>query len=212
MKKLLHAVAGWLEDRRQWRRATLDEFLAAHVRAVTAIEERPPLTAAEQEAGWREDPGGSGLRVNEQTGELDDSCFVSHPPWYQEYRANLIRASGERQLRTTPSGGSDASGSWSDYVRTLFTQMQPLDDEAAVMFRAWREDEALQAAHARDVASVREGGYSPVCPACGAEGDALSWFWFRTPDSTWKALAGRAGVAAVCERDGFAATIVLVQN
>jgi hypothetical protein len=40
-----------------------------------AIAERPPLTEAEKEEGWEEDPT-SGLRMNRMTGEIDDSLFI----------------------------------------------------------------------------------------------------------------------------------------
>jgi hypothetical protein len=55
-------------------------FLAAWEEAQHAVRERPPLRQAELDAGWREDPGGSGLRRNLITGEWDDSCFVHVAP------------------------------------------------------------------------------------------------------------------------------------
>ena len=61
-------------------------FVRAYNDAIAAIAARPPLTASERASGWVEDPLGSGLRVNESTGEVDDSLFVSHPPLYAEYR------------------------------------------------------------------------------------------------------------------------------
>ena len=55
-------------------------FLEAWEEALHAVRERPPLTQAELDAGWRDDPAGTGLRRNEVTGEWDDSCFVHLAP------------------------------------------------------------------------------------------------------------------------------------
>jgi hypothetical protein len=64
------------EQPERFERVDPETFLALWEKAVRAVPERPPLTQAEFDAGWREDPGGSSLRRNEITGELDDSCFV----------------------------------------------------------------------------------------------------------------------------------------
>jgi hypothetical protein len=52
-----------------------ETFKAAFEGAARAVRERPPLTQAERDAGWSEDPI-SGLRRNEVTDEWDDSFFV----------------------------------------------------------------------------------------------------------------------------------------
>jgi hypothetical protein len=51
-----------MSDPNRFREVDAEMFLAAWEKAVRAVKERPPLTQAEQEAGWQEDPGGSGLR------------------------------------------------------------------------------------------------------------------------------------------------------
>lgn len=61
----------------RFRQVDPQTFRAAWEEAVRAVRERPPLTQAELEAGWRADP--SGLRHNEIT-EWDDSCFVHIAP------------------------------------------------------------------------------------------------------------------------------------
>ena len=67
-------------DGNEWIESTPEEL--AELRQVTlrAIRERPQLRPDESEAGWRDDPSGSGLRWNDKTGEFDDSLFVHVAP------------------------------------------------------------------------------------------------------------------------------------
>ena len=69
-----------MSDPNRFREVDAEMFLAAWEKAVRAVKERPPLTQAEQEAGWQEDPGRGGLRRNTHTGEWDDTCFVHLQP------------------------------------------------------------------------------------------------------------------------------------
>jgi hypothetical protein len=36
------------------------------------------------------------------------------------------------------------------------------------------------------------------CPQCDLQSDNLNWFEFRTPDTSWRHLAGRQGFCAEC--------------
>ena len=63
-----------MSDDVEFVEVTREEFAQAWEEALYAVRERPSLTRAEIDAGWREDAGG--LRRNVRTGEWDDSCFV----------------------------------------------------------------------------------------------------------------------------------------
>lgn len=69
-----------MSDESEFHEVDPEEFAERWEPAQRAVRERPPFTEAEIEAGWREDPGGSGLRPNELTGELGDSSFVHVAP------------------------------------------------------------------------------------------------------------------------------------
>ena len=45
----------------------------------------------------------------------------------------------------------------------------------------------------------REGAHP--CPVCGLDGGSLEWFWFESPEDTWRTLCGRAGWVSFCPRD-----------
>ena len=67
---------------------------------------------------------------------------------------------------------------------------------------ASRGDAQLQQENSAEVSTTRAArAGSTSCPACGASGGALSWFYFSSPPWTWQKLCGRAGVVAFCDRD-----------
>lgn len=39
------------------------------------------------------------------------------------------------------------------------------------------------------------------CPDCGKSASDLEWFWFESPDWTWKSFCGRAGWMSFCPDD-----------
>jgi hypothetical protein len=69
---------GATREQPEFREVDLDTYVTLWEKPVRAVEERPPLSQAELDAGWREHPGG--LRENVITGEWDDSCFVHVAP------------------------------------------------------------------------------------------------------------------------------------
>jgi hypothetical protein len=79
------------------RPATNEEFAEAYGAAQDAVRERAPLTAEEKAAGWEED--WSGIRVNDRTGEVDDSLFFSYSPrmMYDPKYNPKLRKRGRRE-------------------------------------------------------------------------------------------------------------------
>jgi hypothetical protein len=67
-----------MSDPERFREVDPETFLAAWEKAVRAVRERPPLTQAEINVGWREDA--SALRWNIRTDEWDDTHFVHLAP------------------------------------------------------------------------------------------------------------------------------------
>jgi hypothetical protein len=67
-----------MSDPMRFREVDPDTFSAAWEKAVHAVRERPPLTQAEIDAGWRHDA--SGLRWNIYTDEWDDTYFIHLAP------------------------------------------------------------------------------------------------------------------------------------
>lgn len=67
-----------MSDPRRFREVDPETFLVALEKAVHTVRDRPPLTRAELDAGWREDA--SGLRWNLNTDEWDDTYFVHLAP------------------------------------------------------------------------------------------------------------------------------------
>lgn len=39
------------------------------------------------------------------------------------------------------------------------------------------------------------------CAICGMAAADLEWFWFESPEATWRMLCGRAGWVSFCPRD-----------
>jgi hypothetical protein len=72
-------------------------------------------------------------------------------------------------------------------------EMFPWDDVDAA-----RNDAGLQAEHDSEGAH-RHYGSRVTCPKCSRSEDELVWFYFRSPEWTWKNLCGRAGWLAVCD-------------
>jgi len=64
---------------------------------------------------------------------------------------------------------------------------------------ASREDEALQASVSLEEATLHFAKSAHACPECATPADRLAWFYFRSPDSTWKWLCGIAGWMTVCD-------------
>ena len=72
-------------------------------------------------------------------------------------------------------------------------EMFPWDDVDAA-----RKDARLQSEHDAEGAR-RHYGSRVTCPKCSRSEDELVWFYFRSPEWTWKTLCGRAGWLAVCD-------------
>lgn len=64
---------------------------------------------------------------------------------------------------------------------------------------ASRRDEALQARASATEARSRYGAVARACPECATPPTHLSWFYFRSPRSTWEHLCGVAGWITVCD-------------
>lgn len=63
--------------------------------------------------------------------------------------------------------------------------------------QASRQDKQLQTTM-RDRVEEATKTSGAACPDCGGTGLELAWFYFRSPQWTWEALCGRAGVIAYC--------------
>lgn len=69
-------------------------------------------------------------------------------------------------------------------------------------FFPWEDVEAaernsqLQSQHPLHPEFPRDG---IACPGCGTASEQLTWFYFSSPDWTWRRLCGRAGWIAVCK-------------
>jgi phage FluMu protein Com len=59
-----------------------------------------------------------------------------------------------------------------------------------------RLDRNLQQEHSLD---RNRYPYAKPCPRCGTLAQALTWFYFSSPEQDWRALAGRAGWMIVCD-------------
>ena len=72
------------------------------------------------------------------------------------------------------------------------------------MFFQWddvdaaRADADLQAGKDIEL-TIEEFGSEVSCPQCGKTGTELCWFFFRSPQWTWRESCGRAGWMAVCD-------------
>ena len=64
---------------------------------------------------------------------------------------------------------------------------------------AARDNERLQARHAREVRLLQGARDDLTCPSCGKTGEALACFYFSSPAWTWREMCGRAGVLIVCD-------------
>ena len=64
---------------------------------------------------------------------------------------------------------------------------------------ASRGNARLQARHSRAEGWNAHGLNAIPCPKCDATPDRLSWFYFSSPEETWKMLCGCEGWITVCD-------------
>lgn len=73
-------------------------------------------------------------------------------------------------------------------------QQFPPEDIAAA-----RNDAGLQREHDAGQGKERYLQQAHKCPTCGTPPEFLEWFYFNSPDWTWRNLCGRAGWMTYCE-------------
>jgi hypothetical protein len=64
---------------------------------------------------------------------------------------------------------------------------------------ASRRNRRLQRKHPVAEGKSRYLAGAKACPTCNIEADALSWFYFESPQWTWDNLCGSAGWMLVCD-------------
>jgi len=64
---------------------------------------------------------------------------------------------------------------------------------------ASRNDRRLQKAHPLTKAKAYYASMAKPCPQCKSAVTNLHWFYFESPDWTWKNECGQAGWMTVCE-------------
>ncbi|MBI1356676.1 MAG: hypothetical protein GC160_20240 [Acidobacteria bacterium] len=113
---------------------------------------------------------------------------------------------------------SDQERPWVDFVarRAIrireptvehLARLEAREREAAGLRTFWEqarhEFQALPDHQKRiEDAKARYLADAPACPNCSRPASELAWFYFETPPSTWKQLAGQAGWAVWCDRCG----------
>jgi hypothetical protein len=65
---------------------------------------------------------------------------------------------------------------------------------------ASRHDQQLQKAHPISKAKEFYASAAKPCPECQAAATKLQWFYFQSPEWTWKNECGRAGWMTVCDK------------
>jgi len=72
-----------------------------------------------------------------------------------------------------------------------------------IPYLAWDEIELLIKSHANIAPdkiknAIQKYGKNINCPKCLRSAEYLSWYYYRSPEDSWKHLAGRAGWCVVC--------------